>query len=504
VTRAIAARRKGDEYQARVFWLHLLGLRTGDFVESVSLESDGVSFVDDVVVTYSDPICDPATGQRISCDCFQCKYHVTQGGAFTYDNLFDPTFINCKSESMLKRLYSAYLRLSGDSQTFRLYVVSNWFWHPDDEIARHLSEEMIRHTFYEGGPRSKAGIMRSAFADHLSIPEGELRDFLDTVRFRLGRSLADLTRELEVCIRLANLQPIDPTATSVVYDDLAWKLFAQRHNRFDRRSFDEMIREEKLIVAPEPNYSEISMCSCPQGARRPRDVQAAHLDLSDLFDGRFPLSNSYWQTEIPERVASFLQHESTAKLPQPIHLFFDCHLSIAFLVGGLTDPKYGIQIVPAQKTRASGYEFWPESMGTGTGLWHVIAPDTIESSEVVVGISVTNPIDNHLFPFLEAAELDHLPRILLRPASGVGPRAVSGGEHAWQLGLELQTLLRDMLPVTCRTMHLFFSGPVALAYIVGNTIRYVTSSIQLYEHDFEGRSQLRYYPSIRFPIVVAP
>lgn len=504
MTRAIAARRKGDEYQARVFWLHLLDLRTGDFVESVSLESDGVSFVDDVVVTYSDPVCDPATGQRIGCDRFQCKYHVTQRGAFTYDNLLDPRFINCKTESMLQRLYGAYLRLSGGSQKFRLYVVSNWFWHPDDEIAHHLSDEMIRHTFYEGGPKSGAGIIRSAFADHLSIPEGELRDFLDTVRFRLGRSLADLTRELGSLIKLANLQPIDPTVTSIIYDDLAWKLFAQGRNHFDRRSFDEMIHEEKLIVALEPNYSEISICSCLQGARRPRDVQAAHLDLSDLFDGRFPLTESYWQTEIPERVVSFLQHEGVKKLPQPIHLFFDCHLSIAFFIGGITNPKHGIQIVPAQKTRASGYEFWPESTTTETDLWHVSAPDAIESEELVVGVSVTNPIENHLLPFLQVAGLGHLPRILLRPASGVGPRAVSGGEHAWQLGFELQTLLRQMLPATCRTIHLFFSGPAALAYIIGNTIRHVTNSIQFYEHDFEGQSRLRYYPSIRFPSVIEP
>ena len=56
MARAIAAIRKGHEYQARVFWLHLLELRTGDFVESVCLESDGVSFVDDVVVEYREPI----------------------------------------------------------------------------------------------------------------------------------------------------------------------------------------------------------------------------------------------------------------------------------------------------------------------------------------------------------------------------------------------------------------------------------------------------------------
>ena len=76
MAKAIAARRKGDAYQARVFWLKLLDLRTSDYVKSVTLESDLASFVDDVVVTYSEPIKDPITGKReIVCDLFQCKYH---------------------------------------------------------------------------------------------------------------------------------------------------------------------------------------------------------------------------------------------------------------------------------------------------------------------------------------------------------------------------------------------------------------------------------------------
>ena len=112
MAKAIAARRNGDEYQARVFWLKLLELRTSDYVKSVTLESDRVSFVDDVVVSYSEPIKDQVTGKReVVCDFFQCKYHMTQRGAFTHENLIDPQFIN-NQNSMLKRLYDAYVELS--------------------------------------------------------------------------------------------------------------------------------------------------------------------------------------------------------------------------------------------------------------------------------------------------------------------------------------------------------------------------------------------------------
>lgn len=50
MAKAIIARRKGDEYQARVFWSHALKLRTDDHVELVEFESDQVSFMDDVLV----------------------------------------------------------------------------------------------------------------------------------------------------------------------------------------------------------------------------------------------------------------------------------------------------------------------------------------------------------------------------------------------------------------------------------------------------------------------
>ncbi|MFX0200556.1 MAG: SAVED domain-containing protein, partial [Candidatus Hodarchaeota archaeon] len=271
-------------------------------------------------------------------------------------------------------------------------------------------------------------------------------------------------------------------------------------NRFDRRSFDEMIKQEKLVVLPSPDYSEIAICSFPQEARRPHDVQAAYLDLSELFEGRFPRTESYWEKEIPSRVVSFLKSDSVRSLPPPIHLFFDCHLSIAFLAGNLLNPKFGIQVIPAQKTRTSGYEFWPESRSSRSGLWHSKIVGTF-NTEAVAAISVTNPIENHLLPFLQEAGLNHLPRVELHPVGGIGPRAVADGEHAWQLGFELQTLLRSHLPATCHTIHLFFSAPAALAYIFGNTLRHVTNTIKLYEHDFErSRGELAYYGSLQLPI----
>ena len=141
-------RRNGDDYQARFFWLKLLELGTDDHIKSVTFESNEVSFVDDVVVHYGEPVKDKLTGKQITRDFFQCKYHMKYGNAFTCENLIDPGFINSKT-SMLKRLHDAYLSLSDElgTDSFRLFIFSSWNWHPDGVLSRHCHEEMICSTF---------------------------------------------------------------------------------------------------------------------------------------------------------------------------------------------------------------------------------------------------------------------------------------------------------------------------------------------------------------------
>ncbi|MXV85002.1 SAVED domain-containing protein [Candidatus Poribacteria bacterium] len=499
MAKAIAARRNGDEYQARVFWLKLLELRTNDYVKSVTLESDRVSFVDDVVVSYSEPIKDRVTGKReVVYEFFQCKYHMTQHGAFTHENLIDPRFIS-NQNSMLKRLYDAYVELSEKlhPDAYRLYIFSNWHWANHDTLAKHLHEEMIRPTFYENGPRSAAGQVRSKLAAHLSISEEELRTFLNTVRFTLGKNLVDLEREMEPRLKLAGLQPIDQTVTHIPYDSLAWELFAQGRNLFDEVAFNQMIREEKLMALPATKHSEISIQSFGQFARRPSDLQVARLDLLSLFDERFPIMDTHWKKEIPEKISAFMLDPKLMDVPQPIHIFFDCHLSIAFFAGHLVSPKHRIQIIPTQKN-GSDYELWKQcEPDPDTNLWRFQTFGKIDE-EVIVEISVTHCIQKQMQVYLSAEGYSELPQIRVAPTGEIGPTAVSGGTHAWQLGYQLAEQLREILPETCQTVHLFFAGPVALAYVFGHTLRYITPHIQLYEYDFEGqRGGRTYYPSLR-------
>ena len=497
MAKSIPARRKGDEYQARFFWLKLLELGTEEYIESVTFESDEVPFVDDIVVSYGEGIKDQLTGQQIVRDLFQCKYHMTQRGAFTDESLIDPSFINCQ-DSMLERLYNAYVNLSKElgPDAFRLYIVSNWNWDHRDVLADHLQEgEMIRATFYERGPRSRRGRARAKLADHLGVSEENLCAFLNTLRFKLGKNLTDLTERLNVLLKHKNLKQIDPRVTHNDYDDLAWKLFAQGRHSFTKPSLNELIHEEKLIVPPLTEHSEISIRSFSQFARPQHDFQGKHLDLCDFFDGRFLKDDSHWKNEIPERISAFMSSENLDNMPRPIHISFDCHLSIAFLVGSVNSPKHRVRIIPTQKG-----ELWERNaIDTDTSLWDLQTVGEI-GEEWILGISVTHQVEKEMEPYLEVQGLSDLPRVLARPTGGIGPKAISDGNHAWQLGYQLEKRLDEMLPYTCSKIHLFFAGPVALGYILGHTLRNLMPIIQMYEFDIEFERQQRgqrYYPSLR-------
>lgn len=505
MTRAVGAPQKGYSYQALFFWLCLLQLKINDYVESVTLECPQVNVVDDVVVSYAEGgIADRVAGSRIEIDYYQLKYHVNQNGAFSSESLLDPKFSGT-AESMLKRLYKTYRELLKHSDKFRLSIVSNWGWDHRDALMKYLQEERLggnfAHEFLSKGKRSKLGKVRERFVAELGASAEEVARFLSYVRFDLGDSIGKLTQRLNPALGMAGLKLIDPQISPLKYDDLAWKLFQQGKHRFDSERLDAMIETEKLRQPTPTEDSEISICSTPQMARRPRELQAAHLDITDLFDGRFPRNAESWDGDIPERVKEFLFSENVTALPKPLHLFFDCHLSIAFLAGNLADPKFGMRIVPAQKSPDVGYEFWRRPAGSPNGeLWDRVPCVTI-GEEAVVGVSVTHRIDRHLNAYLDATpELKPLPRLLFAPKAGLGRTSVRSGAEAWQLGESLGIYLREALPNRCRKVHLFFSLPAAMAFVLGDSLRNVVPEIQLYEHDFEGRTiEHRYYPSVKLP-----
>ena len=161
--------------------------------------------------------------------------------------------------------------------------------------------------------------------------------------------------------------------------------------------------------------------------------------------------------------------------------------------------KHRIQIIPIQKNEKD-YALWTSKVpDIDTELWQLQTDEEI-GEELILAVSVTHSIQKQMQSYLETEELSDLPQILVHLTKGAGPNAIPDGNYAWQLGYQLEQRLREILPNTCQKIHLFFSGPVALGYILGNTLRQIVPVFQLYEHDLEGlRYKNRYYLSLQVP-----
>ena len=246
MSKVVIPRRQGDEFQALFFWSQAVKLLTDENVSKVIFESDEPAFLDDTVVEYDKPVLDANTGKYVAVDYYQCKYHVAQSTLFTVDKLIDPNFINSQN-SMLKRLHSAYESQTVTTNNPRFTIVSSSNWDSHEDILDFLSPEgHLRSNFYEGGIRSKQGKIRAKLAAHLGIDENELRAFIELVRFDLGVTRTKLIENINLSLKLVNLVLIDKAITDTRYCELVWKFLEQGTNTFDRQTLKEIVRREKL------------------------------------------------------------------------------------------------------------------------------------------------------------------------------------------------------------------------------------------------------------------
>lgn len=218
----VAARTEGDIYQGRFFWYEAAGLFIDDLkVDQVELEHDDASGVDDVAVFYGSPGVSDA-GKPCSADFFQVKYHVDQRDHYCCEGLVDPDFINAKT-SLLQRFYRAYKKLRGSYGWFRLYLVSNWRWKPDDPLATSIVSRngSLPDRFFSDGPGGVLGKIRMEWQTHLSIDDAEFQDFARRLRFTLNHLGQDIfLKSLNDRLRAVGLKSVPADRMTNPYDSL--------------------------------------------------------------------------------------------------------------------------------------------------------------------------------------------------------------------------------------------------------------------------------------------
>ncbi|MFN9425617.1 MAG: SAVED domain-containing protein [Cyanobacteriota bacterium] len=228
------------------------------------------------------------------------------------------------------------------------------------------------------------------------------------------------------------------------------------------------------------------------------DSDAALLiDLTDLFDDRLPIDNEVWSRAIPERIAAALP--AIAELPQPVVLAPQAHLSIAWFLGTLLNPKRGIRVNVRQRGMG-GKSIWDvcqaqDPAGGGGWQWSVEALN--HGPELSLVVSATHDALADARRSIDALALP-IGRLVHGTLPVPGYEAVVDGGHARWLADGLVRHVQELVVADPpRRLHLFAACPATLMVLLGQRAS-VLGPTTAYEFLLEDGSR-RYLPGMATP-----
>lgn len=495
MAKANIARRQGDDYQARLFWLKASALldRKSPVVK-VSYETGPKSF-DDISIEYElngAPI--DHEGNPIRRRHVQSKWHTT-AGVFGYQDLADPKFINAERHSFLQRAKLAHAGNGSSANGSRLELVTNWRPQANDpliKLVRKESDALDLSSLFDGTTdKSQMGQVRKLWREHLEIDDEGLRAIVRTLAIaETTESLAALRERLDERFAAVGMKRVPANESSFLYDDLIVKLLAQGRIEFDKDSFRAMCDREGLLAEPAPHDNSITVGvrSFMHPIDNLEDRADRMLNLVPYFDGRYIHNDEDWQRKLLPALRDFLL--GAARESDHLRLIIDAHVSLAFACGALLNVKSGKYIEIEQRT--AGRRFWKADDGALNSSWpkFLVTVEKIgnEPGDIVLAISLTHDVSRAVSAFAKQA-IDRAAHVVhLMPEGGVSQHAVQCGRHASMLAevaaRQVQSLKSGHPGV--QRVHIFIAGPNGFTFFLGQHQQAI-GPCTLYEWDFDGQ-----------------
>ncbi|KQW43303.1 MULTISPECIES: SAVED domain-containing protein [unclassified Roseateles] len=507
---SVVARRDGDVFQARLFWLHAARLLDdeGNIVR-VGFES-GLKGFDDIWVEY-DPARAPQDprGNPLMVERMQCKWHATPG-TFTHEDLTRPEYINATSTSLLQRALGAYRADTTDGLASRLVLVTNHFASEQDPLFPLLRMKALNldvDVLFSGKTaKSATGKVRKAWRDHLGIDDDELRALCLRMGFNSSRdSLDTLRTALDDACRVNGLVRPAANASTTIYDGNIFEWVGQRRMVFDRKDFKEKCAQEGLLAAKPrdvPKVFGVKAFEHPLDRLENRCVDV--LNLVREFDERAIRDTAAWRDRLLPSLTGFL-----LRVPAPdgrIRLALETHATLAFAAGAILDTKSGRLVELEQRTPV--LKIWSQDdqpLAADTPGWVFDEEDVDASaSGTACAISVTRDTTGAVKQYLQESQVKVRRLLIAKPACGPSAQAVSSGAHANALAEALAEKLkqdREASPAARRErVHLFISAPNAFTFYLGRQAP-MMKPLTLYEYDFHNQVDGSYRPSLSYPEV---
>lgn len=504
MTKAVAVRREGDAFQARLFWRRAACLLDpASPVAKVGFESGPKGF-DDLWVEYASgrgP--GDQEGKLLQREHLQCKWHVTIGD-YGYADLVNPEFINASSHSFLRRARDAQVEHAADGTGARFKLLTNWRIAQTDPLRPLISQRSktlrLDDLFGTKTDASAAGKIRKLWREHLGIDNEQLRMLARTLAFDTDSTSLDEHRELlDILFQNCGLRRIPAHESSFVYDDLPFQWLGQGRLEFDRQSFRQLCLKEGLFRDDAKVSVAFGVKSFEHAFDRLEDRCTAVLNLIPHFNERAIRDQADWASTLYPELRNFLRQ--AAKTHESLRLALDAHSTLAFAAGSVLDVKSGRHVGLEQRTM--GRHIWHAGDVAQDAAWpqwvYEIETLNAEFNDIAVAVSLTHDVVPKVKTFI-AASLPQVGRLLMAsPSGGPSARAVACGQHAFDLAETITQRINQERPHGKPPLHLFIAAPNAFTFFLGQR-QPGLGKVTLYEYDFEGQHGGSYAASLTLPI----
>jgi hypothetical protein len=506
MAQAVATRREGDAFQARIFWrnaLPLLDPRSP--VVKVGFESGPKGF-DDVWVEYQpDGAPRDHEGLPILREHTQCKWHVSVSD-FGHADLVDPEWINASKVSLLQRARAAQQAHAANGQGARFKLLTNWRIGQSELLRELISQRSktlrLKNLFDGTTDRSATGKLRKLWREHLGIDDDELRLLARTLAFHTDITSLEEHRELlDPMLELRGLKRVAATESSFPYDDIVYQWLAQGRLEFGRAEFRDACRKERLFEGDAASPVIYGVKSFEHAFDRLENRCTQVLDLIPHFDERQIRDQQDWARDVYPRLKAFL---TAAARDASLRLILDAHVTLAFAAGSVINIKSGRDVELEQRTLATKvWRVGDQPSDTAWPTWEFTEDASASSSAQTGELAVVVSLTHDAAPAVRAYVAGNLPSVgktlFARPVGGPSARSVVCGQHAFELAESLTQQIAQVKAVGTKLVHLFVAAPNAFTFFLGQR-QPGLGRTTLYEFDFEGASGGGYRPSLTLPV----
>lgn len=506
MTQAVAIRRDGDRFQARLFWKKAVRmLMVNSNIARVGFEVGPKSF-DDIWVNYlgyGGPT--DHEGLQVARDHYQCKWHVTLGH-YGYRDLILPEFINADTQSLLQRARQAQLLHAPQGTGCRFHLYTNWRIDHEDplrEMIHRRANNLRLDKLYAGTTaKSASGLLRKTWREHLDIPDEALRLLARTLAFsETSESLDEIRDGLNDLFAFAGLKQIPANESAFIYDEIVFQWMAQGRSQFDRSSFYAACKDEGLLDKGSPNPIVFGIKSFEHPTDPLEERCTAVLNLLPKFYDRQIRPESDWTKHLYPELRAFLLQ--AAQAAPNLRLALDAHLTLAVAAGTVLNVKSGRRIEIEQRT--NGRRIWSADDEAPKAEWDSLAFTSEEIAQHAADLVVTIGLTHDPWPmvksYIEKAGIAPHTRISAIPSAGPGSSSVRCGRHAVQLAEQLISKTAEYRAQIGfdGVIHLFLAVPNAFAFFLGQRLSRL-GNVKLYEYDFEGQRGGSYEASLELPV----